>query len=552
MPRKIRKFLMQMSAKKHIVGTLTIFVLMIMIAFSSMFVILPETVQANPGPYDDWSYYKQISIANANNSYQMFINVTKTSGGDVNCSDHCLDTFADVRFSNIANDTGCDYWIENYSSGNWALFWVELPSDVENDNTINMYYGKANAISESNGSDVFYYFDNWTVDHTGDWYKTFDALDNDTFWAVLPVSGVQDWGQIRIRFKSNRSWIPADPHLGLRVGTVDNDTWDADHQYPDNAFYCGDAYVTGFTNATRIGERISIRDNEGSYSGSYSYVEFTPAEYRVWDILLNESTYNMTLRMYDTNYNLKNNTMSTVPSASWADTSLFDSLALGAYHDAGITYFYHEPSFLDGVLRVGGSRDGDPVDLNILSIDWMFLGKFNSPEPTVSLVSQENAGSGAASVYIIKGLPNDIVTWAGTAGTSVYCNSTGDTNEWLEINMSINATDNVTEIRVFMDDLNDTGEFVNASNITMYVANASNTTYYSFGAFTDGGSNITINQTTWNTNIMIDNPFNNTGLKDTNTSIFLIFKLAIPAGASTDIFWSSSLTNWKIYFGHYA
>jgi len=160
-----------------------------------------------------------------------------------------------------------------------------------------------------------------------------------------------------------------------------------------------------------------------------------------------------------------------------------------------------------------------------------------------------NSSSNDSSVYQIKGLQNDIVTWSGTAGTTVYCNSSGDTNEWLEVNMSINSTDNVTEIRVWVGDLNNSID-INASNITLWVANTSNTTYYSFGTFTDGGGNITINQSTWNSIIMIDNPFNGTGLTDTNTSIFLLFRLAIPAAAPTDIFWSASSTAWKIYLGY--
>ena len=161
------------------------------------------------------------------------------------------------------------------------------------------------------------------------------------------------------------------------------------------------------------------------------------------------------------------------------------------------------------------------------------------------------AGGGSGeSVYTLKGLPNDYITWSGIAGATVYCNSTGDTNEWLEINMSINATDNVTEIRVFMDDLNDTDAWINASNITMYVS-SDNSSYGELGTFTDGGSNLSINATNWNAGTMGADPFAGAGLTDKNTSIFCIFKLTIPADSPTDEFYSSATDSCKIYLGHF-
>ena len=44
-------------------------------------------------------------------------------------------------------------------------------------------------------------------------------------------------------------------------------------------------------------------------------------------------------------------------------------------------------------------------------------------------------------------------------------------------------------------------------------------------------------------------PFTGAGLTDKNTSIYLIFKLDIPSGLSTDMFYSLDSDTWKIYIG---
>jgi hypothetical protein len=160
-----------------------------------------------------------------------------------------------------------------------------------------------------------------------------------------------------------------------------------------------------------------------------------------------------------------------------------------------------------------------------------------------------------ASSFSLEGLPQGRVTFQGTSGSSVWCNETGTTNEWLNISMNINASDNVTVIRVFMDDLNNTGptSWINASNITMYVS-SDNSSYGEMGTFTDGGSNCSndINASNWNAGTMGADPFAGAGLTDKNASIFCIFLLSIPADAPTDMFWSSASDSCKVYIGYYS
>lgn len=139
-------------------------------------------------------------------------------------------------------------------------------------------------------------------------------------------------------------------------------------------------------------------------------------------------------------------------------------------------------------------------------------------------------------------LTNSRITWSGTAGSAVWCNSSGDGYETMNITVvdGAGANDtNVTEIRVWVGDLNDTGTTITADNIELY-ASVDNSTWHSFGSFSSGGSNITLNDTTWT---WADDPFPITG----NDTIYCRFKLSIPAGQTADTYWSASATAWKIY-----
>jgi len=151
------------------------------------------------------------------------------------------------------------------------------------------------------------------------------------------------------------------------------------------------------------------------------------------------------------------------------------------------------------------------------------------------------------SVFTVYGLSNPNVptnygnvTWVGYNDTSTWSNCT-EPGGTLELNMTINSTNNITEIRVWLDDLDEIG----ASNITLYTS-SDNSSYGSSGAFLNEGSNISINKSTWNAGTMGSNPFLGVGLTSTNTSVYFRFLLDIPASATNG---THSQSDWKIYIG---
>ena len=118
-----------------------------------------------------WQYRKSHEIegstAGAQTNYQIRIIIHKGSGTDgeehVYCNNHCRDDFGDIRFTKSDGTTLLDYWMEEYTSGDNATFWVEVPSIPASPDkaTIYIYYGKSDAATTSNGEATFLFFDDF-------------------------------------------------------------------------------------------------------------------------------------------------------------------------------------------------------------------------------------------------------------------------------------------------------------------------------------------------------------------------------------------------------
>ena len=62
----------------------------------------------------------------------------------------------------ISSRVKIPYWIENKSDGEWAYVWIKVPYIKANANTtVYLYYGNPSAVNESNGDAVFEFFDDF-------------------------------------------------------------------------------------------------------------------------------------------------------------------------------------------------------------------------------------------------------------------------------------------------------------------------------------------------------------------------------------------------------
>jgi hypothetical protein len=71
--------------------------------------------------------------------------------------------FGDIRFTDSDGTTLLDYWMEKKVDGDYAVFWVKVPSIPagQNSTAIYVYYGRAVATTTSNADKTFLFFDHF-------------------------------------------------------------------------------------------------------------------------------------------------------------------------------------------------------------------------------------------------------------------------------------------------------------------------------------------------------------------------------------------------------
>ena len=156
-----------------------------------------------------WNYRKTHVIQNATgagNNYQVRITVhygTGTDSGEhVYLNEHCKTDFGDVRFTDDNGTTLLDYWMESYTIGDHAVFWVKIADNLDNTSaTIYIYYGNSAAITTSNGTNTFEFFDDMESgeskwNKTGLWHITEKKSYSSThsFWYGQEATDNYDTG----------------------------------------------------------------------------------------------------------------------------------------------------------------------------------------------------------------------------------------------------------------------------------------------------------------------------------------------------------------------
>ena len=134
-----------------------------------------------------WQYRKSHDIkgsqAGAVDDYQIRIKVHYGNGTDsgenVYLNNKCRSDFGDIRFTESDGVTELSYWMEEKVDGDYAIFWVKIPSIPKQPKTttIYIYYGNSSATTTSNGEETFIFFDDfdtdtWSYSGTGVWINT--------------------------------------------------------------------------------------------------------------------------------------------------------------------------------------------------------------------------------------------------------------------------------------------------------------------------------------------------------------------------------------------
>jgi hypothetical protein len=84
------------------------------------------------------------------------------NGQDVTVDQKCRTDFGDIRFTASDGTTQLNYWLQSYTSGNVATFWVKIADSLTGASaTIYLYYGNPSAATTSNGAAMWTLFDDF-------------------------------------------------------------------------------------------------------------------------------------------------------------------------------------------------------------------------------------------------------------------------------------------------------------------------------------------------------------------------------------------------------
>jgi hypothetical protein len=194
-------------------------------------------------PLSGWSYAKSIKISNPGSELTDYQIQIQLSSSNFDFSKANSDG-SDIRFY-LQNGTKLNYWVEYWnSSSQSAIIWVKVPSIPSGDSRIIMYYGNPSATSESNGENVFIFFDDFNradgTDLGQKWQEYGDGnwqIVNNTAYRPEVSSGADDFAlakmngtllnvtDIIIESKLKVVQISGfDPHLGITARANDIST----------------------------------------------------------------------------------------------------------------------------------------------------------------------------------------------------------------------------------------------------------------------------------------------------------------------------------------
>ena len=93
------------------------------------------------------------------------------SGEHVYLNGNCRVDFGDIRFTASDGVTLLTYWMEEKVDGDYAVFWVKIPSIPTSPNTVTIYiyYDNPDATDISNGTGTFQFYDDFEDQDISDW-----------------------------------------------------------------------------------------------------------------------------------------------------------------------------------------------------------------------------------------------------------------------------------------------------------------------------------------------------------------------------------------------
>lgn len=296
----------------------------------------------------NWAYRAPMTLTVHPDNYQIGFVLDKVD----NLNSHCLDNFQDLRFVENENESELNFWIENYISGDNATIWIRrVENDVPGDNEIYIYYGNASSKSAENGENTFIFFDDFND-------NSFDASK----WNLVGSDTYQEQNE---RFEVS----------------------DDDASY-DTALLTQDTFSRSFV--LEYDFKLNVNNTFFGIHDSGVGASYTNFVYGVHHDIASQVVYE------DGNGRDAQGTRST----NWREYR-FSVKSTGCdYYNSEDGTFYESSYSSEGSLKIGFTSS---VSGASYYVDDVRIRKFVSPEPTVSLGTEELAPAW-----------NLIETWTGT------------------------------------------------------------------------------------------------------------------------------------------
>jgi hypothetical protein len=156
-----------------------------------------------------WQYQRDITISNIGGTlsdYQVLVSLT--SG---NFPTNAQNSGADIRFTD-ASGAELSYWIENWDYySRTAKIWVKVTSIASGSTTIRMYYGNPSATSVSNGGGTFMLFDDFSGASVNSGLWTTEVVNS----ASLSQSGGELTMTVGATQQGNRAHIKSNSNFAV-------------------------------------------------------------------------------------------------------------------------------------------------------------------------------------------------------------------------------------------------------------------------------------------------------------------------------------------------
>ena len=304
-----------------------------------------------------WPYWKVISItgqAGSGTDYQVELEIGDSAGGDFNLGGRCTNFPQDIRITDDDGTTLLDHFVEDLTADPIVVH-IEVKDDLGSNRDIRIYYGKSGETTASNGDNTFLFFD----DFPGSSLDT-SKWDGSGVGSVSVSNSIIDFApyydiQSKASFGNN--------HILEYYANLVNDRATTGFCTPGNnldaywnAFFIDDAGPVRYTTAGD--DSSTTYDNSPNVDFLNTWRRFKIAK-------------------------------SSTDVKSYID----DTLELTSIKGTGIS---REIRFSTDIPTATANGD--------LRIDWVFVRKYNSPEPAFSSAGAEQTpGVGAAPTGVFYG-----------------------------------------------------------------------------------------------------------------------------------------------------